>query len=284
MYSLIKDKAKSNSIVHYFRFICFTILVSISLFTHAAPKAELWPYWETYNPNSTIKIDYQLWNNFLSKYVISDDKGNNLVKYADVTAKDKLDLNNFISTLTSLNPLILNRNQQFAYWVNLYNALTVQLILKNYPIKSITKLGGFFSFGPWNDKITTINGKSITLNDIEHRILRPIWRDKRIHYVVNCASMSCPNLRKKAIEPNDLNTVLSQAETEYINSSKGVKEEGGLVVLSEIYNWYSSDFGDKATLLKYLIKHLKNENLKQALSQKNVELNYQYNWALNAYP
>jgi hypothetical protein len=249
----------------------------------AAPKPDLWQYWSTYDPASTVQVNYQPWNHFLSQYLVSDKKGNTLVKYGSVSDSDKQALNQFIDKMISMNPLLLNRNQQFAYWVNLYNALTVQLILKNYPVKSITKLGGFFSFGPWNDKITTINGKAMTLNDIEHRILRPIWKDKRIHYVVNCASMSCLNLRIKALDPNHLNAELSQAETEFINSPKAVKEVDGNIILSEIYDWYAVDFGDKASLIQYLSSHLKNKALKEKIEQPDVTLKYQYNWSLNEF-
>lgn len=102
----------------------------------------------------------------------------------------KQQLKRYIQQMASLDPRDYKKQEQFAYWVNLYNALTVQLVLDNYPTSSIKKLGkGFFSFGPWDDDIIRVAGKKLTLNDIEHRILRPIWRDKRIHYVVNCASL-----------------------------------------------------------------------------------------------
>lgn len=123
---------------------------------------------------------------------------NALFRYAEVTKEDKTLLNDYLDQLSKLDPREFNRQEQYAYWVNLYNALTVKLILDNYPVASITKLGGLFSFGPWDEKVFTVAGQTLTLNDIEHRILRPIWKDPRTHYAVNCASLGCPNLQSQA--------------------------------------------------------------------------------------
>ncbi|MCV5656507.1 DUF547 domain-containing protein, partial [Escherichia coli] len=83
---------------------------------------------------------------------------------------------------------------------------------------SITKLGGLFSFGPWDQDVIIINGKSLTLNDIEHRILRPIWQDPRTHYAVNCASLGCPNLQTQAFTAENTQALLESAAKTFINS------------------------------------------------------------------
>ena len=166
-------------------------------------------------------IDHQAWQQLLDQYLIS--KGDyTLFKYSSVSEKDKLVLTKYLEKLAKTDPLSFNKAQQYAYWVNLYNAITVKLILDDYPVKSITKLGGLFSFGPWGDDVITINGKTLTLNDIEHRILRPIWQDPRTHYAVNCASLGCPNLQHKAFTADNTETLLEQAAKSFINSDKGV--------------------------------------------------------------
>lgn len=250
------------------------LLLLVSASGCAAPKAELWPYWQQSNEVNTAAIDHTLWQRTLDNYLVQQPQ-QTLFRYRAVSSNDKYDLDRYIRKLTATDPRRYRQDEQFAYWVNLYNALTIQLILNNYPIKSITKLGGFFSFGPWDEKLITINGNSLSLNDIEHRILRPIWKDPRIHYVVNCASLGCPDLQPQAFTASNSEKLLEQSASRFINSAKGVKMTGGKVRLSSIYDWYSVDFGSKSSLQRHL---------NQYRTGKPVQLNsisYDYNWALN---
>jgi hypothetical protein len=192
-------------------------------------------------------------------------------------------INQYVATLVSVNPLTLNRKEQYAYWVNLYNAATVQVVLNHDPVKSITRIKkSFFGFGPWNDKILHVNQQDLSLNDIEHGILRPIYKDPRIHYAVNCASIGCPNLLETAYTAANLETLLEQAASEYINHSRGVYVEGGSLTLSKIYDWFSVDFGgDVSDLIAHLQRYA-NTDLHHTL--ETVELNnirYEYDWTLN---
>ena len=93
-----------------------------------------------------------------------------------------------------------NKKEQLAYWINLYNSLTIKVVLEHYPVKSIKeiKLSGIFKPGPWKKELVIIEGKKLSLDNIEHDILRPIWKDNRVHYAVNCASIGCPNLQNSA--------------------------------------------------------------------------------------
>lgn len=133
----------------------------------------------------------------------------------------------------------------------------------------------YFSFGPWDQDILTINGQELSLNDIEHRILRPIWQDKRIHYAVNCASLGCPNLSAKTFTSDNTQSLLKQAELNFISSSKGVNMTNGKLELSSIYDWYEVDFGGEQGVLEYLSR------FKPEIQQTNKKPSYQYNWALN---
>lgn len=245
-----------------------------SAFSYSAPDSELWPYWDKHNPQSEKTLSHQKWQQFLDNNLIQQGE-NILVAYAKVSPSDKQLLIRYLEELTSLDPRDLNRNEQYAYWVNLYNALTVKLILDNYPVKSITKLGGFFSFGPWGDEVTEINDKALTLNDIEHRILRPIWQDPRTHYAVNCASLGCPNLQPVAFNSNNFEMLLDQAAGSFINSDKGVKVENGTGKLSSIYKWFAIDFGDNQALLKHLKKY------RPSLDINIEQAEFDYNWSLN---
>ena len=101
--------------------------------------------------------------------------------------------------------------------------------------------GLFFADGPWGRKLFTVEGVPVSLDDAEHRILRPIWQDPRIHYAVNCASIGCPDLWPEAYESFNTDRILDQAAVNFINSDRGVKIEGGRMTVSKIYEWYDED-------------------------------------------
>lgn len=261
--------------------LLWVVLLLCSSIVHSAPKSELWDRWVGFSVDSDVKVDHQVLDEFLSKYTTEDSDGNRLIKYASVTGEEKDDLSDYIKRLAATNPGLLNRNEQFAFWVNLYNALTIQLILDNYPIESIAKLGGFFSFGPWDKELVTIMGNELTLNDIEHRILRPIWKDNRIHYVVNCASLGCPNIGRKAFSAENRDGQLDAAAKEFINSSKGFRVSGDGLILSKIYQWYSDDFGDLDSLMEHFSRYRDNLPLYTKQELARLKVSFEYNWLLN---
>ncbi len=255
----------------------FLLLLFFSHYSHAAPRSELWPMWQQSNERSTATINNQLWQGILDNYLIMSGE-NTLFDYRRVSTQDKQRLKQYIKQLTSTDPRTLNKKEQFAYWVNLYNALTVDLILDNYPIKSIKNLGGFFSSGPWDDDVAVVAGTPITLNDIEHRILRPIWKDPRIHYAVNCASLGCPNLNPRAYDAQNTERLLNQSAIEFLNSAKGVSIQGNTLYLSSIFDWYGSDFGSNE---QEVLRAIDQYRTKQKIANWSGKIKYQYDWALN---
>ena len=265
------------------KLILSSFLLLCSLSAYAAPEKHYDNQWITYNPKSMQSIDYSVWQSFLSKYS-TEDNGQSYVHYGKVTKQDKQALENSIQKLTSLHIGDYNRNQQLAYWINLYNMETVLVILDNYPVSSITKINkGLFASGPWNEKSMTVNGNKISLNDIEHHIIRPIWNDPRIHAAVNCASIGCPNLRTTAYTGKDIDTELDQAFSEFVNSNKGVEiNSGGEVYLSKIFDWYQIDFGNNTNDTKNFISYyLKNNDNKTTLLNAKSIYYQEYNWSLN---
>ena len=181
------------------------LLLAASTVT-AAPLAELWERWAAHDAASTASIDHSAWNRFLEAYLVRRSDGVNRLTYGRVSAADRKALAQYLATLAATPIGRYNRDQQLAYWINLYNALTIKVILDRYPVESIRSIDispGWFSVGPWGKKLIRIDGEALSLDDIEHRILRPIWRDPRIHYAVNCASLGCPNLAPETytIEP-----------------------------------------------------------------------------------
>ncbi|KXF80307.1 DUF547 domain-containing protein [Enterovibrio coralii] len=255
----------------------FVALMLLASQAFAAPKSDLWPMWNQSNEANAASFDHQKWQQILDKYVVVKGQ-HNLFNYSAVTPSDKALLDQYIVDLTSLDPRNYSKDEQFAYWVNLYNALTVQLILDEYPVKSITKLGGFLSFGPWDDDVTRIAGKKLTLNDIEHRILRPIWNDERIHYAVNCASLGCPNLAQTAFTGENTEELLNEAAKQFTNSDKGAKIDGNTLTLSSIYEWYGVDFGNNEQAVLKAIDVFRDG---QKLEGWSGKIKYDYDWDLN---
>ncbi|WP_146442347.1 DUF547 domain-containing protein [Vibrio kanaloae] len=254
--------------------LLFIVSLLFSTLAWSAPKSDLWPYWKQNDDTNLEQVSHQDWQQFLDSYLVKQGQ-NTLVRYKAVNTADKTKLKQYIKQLEQVNPLDYSKAEQYAYWVNLYNAVTVDLILDAYPIKSITKLGGLFSFGPWGDDVVVVNGKSLTLNDIEHRILRPIWQDPRTHYAVNCASLGCPNLQLQAFTTDNTEALLEQAASEFVNSDKGVLVTNNKLQLSSIYEWFAVDFGTK----KQLIQHLDQYRTEAVTNTQNIS--YDYDWSLN---
>lgn len=256
--------------------IIFFLFVIQLVGLEAAPKSKLWDYWLKSDESSSKVISYDVYNNFLKKYS-SNSKGNILLFYSRVTKQDKDGLESFLESLSNIKISEYSKDQQKAYWINLYNILTIDIILNHYPVDSILdiKTSGFFKSGPWDQDIIEIEGQVVTLNDIEHRILRPIWKDKRLHFVLNCGSIGCPNLGVTAYIPKNMENSLILAESTFINSPKAVSIEGKKVTLSSIFDWYRIDFGkSEEDVIKYLSR-IKKINL------DGYKISYDYDWNLN---
>ena len=214
--------------------------------SQGAPKADLWPLWANHDATSAKRVDHTAWDRFLKDHVVESGDGVNRISYAAVGPSDRDALSAYIGSLSAFAVSTLNRGEQMAYWINLYNALTVQVILDHYPVTSIRKINispGIFSSGPWGKKLVTVEGENVSLDDIEHRILRPVWRDARIHYAVNCASIGCPNLLPRAFSADDMELLLDEAARNFVNHPRGARVEGGKLYVSSIYEWFKADFG-----------------------------------------
>ena len=260
-------------------FLCFSTAAL------AAPKPELWPKWLGHNSHSEIRVDHKGWDRFLKIYIVTDEpSGINRVGYARVTPEDKENLKEYLKGLQSVQVSGLNRDEQEAYWINLYNALTVKVVLDHYPVKSIRDIDispGWFKDGPWDAKLVKIEGEGMTLNDIEHRILRPIWKDNRIHFAVNCASLGCPNLQPEAFTRENTQKLLEKGAREYANHSRGLRIEGNRLTLSKIYKWFRADFGgSEDKVIRHLLQYVK-APLAQTLRAFRGRITYEYDWDLN---
>lgn len=262
----------------------FAVIAIWSAPAGAAPKAELWDVWAVHDPASDIIVDHSAWSRFLGEYVRPGSDGINRVAYNAVTTSDRRALDGYIDALAAVPVRSLSQAEQLPFWVNLYNALTVRVVLEHYPVASIRDIDispGFFADGPWGKKLVTVEGEAVSLDDIEHRILRPIWRDPRIHYAVNCASLGCPNLRTRSMTAQNAQAFLDAAAVAFINHPRGARIDDGKLHVSSIYEWFDIDFGgNDAGVIAHLKAYAQGE-LADALSGISRIVDDSYDWRLN---
>ncbi len=241
-------------------------------------------FFSHHDPRATMTIDHSPWQQFLGRYVVPSNANINLVRYGKVSAADKALLKTYIAALEIVRVTALKPDEQRAFWINLYNAVTIDVVLDRYPVKSIKDIslgGALFSSGPWKKSMVVIEGRKLSLDNIEHDILRKIWRDPRVHYAVNCASISCPNLMTKPFTALELDLMLTQGARDYINHPRGVRVSDGAVYLSRIYSWYRADFGgNDQELIQHLMAFAAPELKKKLAGIKTIG-GYDYDWSLN---
>jgi Protein of unknown function, DUF547 len=250
----------------------------------AAPSAELWERWTAHDPASRETVDHAAWTAFLERYVSPGPDGIARVDYAGVSAADRQALDAYIGRLSATRVSGLGRDEQRAYWINLYNALTVQVVLDHYPVASIRDIRispGLFSIGPWGKELVRVEGEPLSLDDIEHRILRPIWGDPRIHYAVNCASLGCPNLRRRAFTAADADAMLDAGARDYVNDERGVSVRGDRLVVSNLYVWFRDDFGGSDRAVIAHLRRYARPELAAALARFDEIDGDRYDWRLN---
>ncbi|HAJ48654.1 MAG TPA: DUF547 domain-containing protein [Alphaproteobacteria bacterium] len=257
--------------------------VTSAMRSPAARAQDLDQIFAQHNVASTMSIDHTAWADILKAYNISYTDKINRFAYGKVSQSDRAKLEAYLKALQAVKVTGLSRDEQFAFWANLYNALTIKVILDHYPVASIRDITfGLFSFGPWSKKFVTVEGRELSLDDIEHKILRKVYKDARVHYAVNCASIGCPNLALKPFTGASLNAMLDEGARAYVNHPRGVSVAAdGSVKASSIYNWFSTDFGNNdKEILGHMIKYAAPALKAKLEAAKDID-SYDYDWAIN---
>ncbi len=204
--------------------VFFTLLLTLQLTPAFAQSEEL-------------HADYEK----VLKAYVADGK----VDYAGLK-KDRAQLDGYLSRLIRVKKREFSswsRDARLAYLTNLYNVATLRLIIDHYPVKSIKDIGSFFK-GPWDQPVVSLFGKNITLNNLEHDIIRKEYKEPRIHMALVCAAKGCPPLRSEAYTADRLDSQLDDQSKTYLSSPKGMRidRSKGKVYLSSIFKWYGDDF------------------------------------------
>jgi len=217
--------------------------------------------------NSAENVDHSAWDALLKKHVDADG----MVDYKGFN-KDRGALNKYLTQLSSYSPNSdWSVQELLAYYINLYNAYTVDLILNNYPVESIKDIDG-----AWTRSVVPVGNKKLALGGIENGVLRKM-NEPRIHFAINCASMSCPKLLDEAYTAGKINEQLDRATKEFINSDKNEIRKNS-VKLSSVFDWYKKDFitTETPTIIDYVNQFSTTKiNAEANVSYKN------YDWSLN---
>lgn len=269
-----------------FRFATW-IAVLMAVMVCGAAAADPASMFTKRTPGSAAAVDHSAWSKLLSQYVVASPDGINRVHYARFKREGLAALKGYITALGRADVAALDAPEQMAFWINLYNAKTIDIVLDAYPVASIKdiKLGGSFAAaftgGPWKAKVVSVSGVGLSLDDIEHSILRGQFHDPRVHYAVNCASLGCPNLQPEAWSGRTLNARLDQAAAAYINHHRGFAASNGMVTASSIYKWFAEDFGGADGSVLAHAKRYAAPVLKRELESITTISGYGYDWTLN---
>ena len=242
---MVEDAAKNIPMVKKFLFV-FVLLSATTIFAQ--------------------NINHNEWTMLLETHV--DSKGN--VNYKEFkNSIDKLDV--YLTKLSNNSPTNnASKNEKLAYWINVYNAFTVKLIVDNYPVKSIKDIKQ-----PWDQKFFKIGNVAMSLNYVEHEIIRKM-NEPRIHFAIVCASYSCPKLQKYAFTADNLESQLTSVTKEFLADETRNKISEKTIQISKIFDWFAKDFKQDGSLIEFLNKYTD-----VTISPKAKKRYLEYNWALN---
>jgi len=245
----------------------FVLGIFISLVSCAQPESRFYAC-EVPNHESLSRL--------LQKHVSTAG----FVSYSGFRA-DSMALNAYLGSLSKCLPSATwSRQERLAFWINAYNAFTIKLIIDHYPVKSIKDIGSKLAIpfvnSAWDAKFFSIGGVQMSLNEIEHSILRKQFDEPRIHFAIVCASISCPRLLNSAYTASDLENQLHQQTLAFIQDSTKNHLSLNRLELSSIFKWFKSDFTKHGSLKQFVAKYA-DESIAPRAKVDFLE----YNWELN---
>jgi hypothetical protein len=230
---------------------------------------------------AAASFDHSTFDQILKKYV--NDKG--LVDYNGVAGDPAF--KTYMDSLESAKPEEMSRDGMMAFWINAYNAVTIDKVIKWKPKKSVRETlipGVWTSTKFFTSREHTVAGKRLSQDDIEHEILRKQFKDPRIHFTIICASSSCPPLSRIAFTEENLQPRMEEETRKYINSLRGTKTDyaENTLYLSKLFDWFAGDFESKSGSIMNFIKPYLNQQALEFLDRKPKISYIHYDWSLNA--
>lgn len=228
-------------------------------------------------------VDHSLYDRVLEKHV---DGG--FFDYEEYMKDDdsRSKLNKYLDEMSAVNTKRLDKPEELAFWINLYNAATIRLIEKNFPVSSIKDTGGWIT-GPWEISFINVGDRTLTLDQIEHEIIRPNFDEPRIHFALVCAAYSCPPLRHEAYVADRLNSQLEEQAEVFLNSDRNrytIRENRVQLKLSSIFSWYAEDFGGERGVAQYVAQFY-GDSVRKPIEEGRYTIMYrEYDWSLNQAP
>ena len=237
-------------------------------------------------------FDHSAWDRVLKQHV--NEAG--FVDYAALKASPA-ELDRYVAQIAARSPVshaqdFPSRESQLAYWINVYNALTIHCVVQAWPTKSVRDIG--FLFGFFRRKQFTVGGREMTLDNIEHDTLRPIFREPRIHFAINCASVSCPRLQREAYTADNVDRLLDEAAHSFVNEKRNfqIDAQRNRVTVAKIFDWFGGDFRDFARdkklsgtghpILDYIRPYLNDANRAALARLRNPRVGFfDYDWSVN---
>jgi len=237
--------------------LLLVLLLTVPLAASPAAGAERVDRFAAYRPGAEARVDHGAFASFLERYRVVGPDGIARVRYADVAAADAARLERYLDRLGDVEVTALDRDEQLAFWLNLFNAAVVEVILAHYPVASMRDIDldpRAAVHGPWTAAELEVGGVALSLADIEDDILFSYWRDPRLHYALHRGSLGCPNLPATPFTGADIDARLDAAAMAYVNHARGVAIDDDELEVSSLYRWYQDDFGgSERAVLRHLM-------------------------------
>jgi hypothetical protein len=246
-----------------------------------ATEPVTWARWTPTDPASDVRIDHDGFERFLLRFLRPATDGSRRVAYREVDAGARQALEAYLEQLGEVRIEAYNRDEQMAFWINLYNAAVVRLIVEHYPAPSILKLDPGAPMGPFERSLVEVEDVPLSLNDIEHRILRPIFADPRVHFALACGALGCPDLQPMPYNAMDLDRQLSAAAMAYVNDPRCVRIKEGRLLVSSLLRWYQDDFGGSEEAVSHHLMAYAEPELAMQLQQFDQIHGDMFDWRLN---
>ena len=230
-------------------------------------------------------VSHATFDALLRDFVRRSPDGVNRVDFRGLKARGEVRLKSYVAMLEGARPSNMPPQERKAYWINLYNAKTLEVVLSRYPVASIRDISlpgpdGKPADGPWSAQLLKVEGRDLSLDDIEKKFLVPEFKDVRLHYALNCLSIGCPNLLPEAFVASRLDRQLDGAAREFVNHPRGIEIKPGSVKASSIYEWYESEFGGLKGVIAHMTRHARPE-LRRMLAKVSKIDAYDYDWKLS---